>query len=72
GAAEEDEEPLENFPDWQRESILEAIKIIEDENETYLDFTLRNEYDEYELLEKFIETISEERIRDELFGEIQG
>lgn len=70
--AAEDEEPLENYPDWQRENIEKAIKIIEDENEAYLDFTLRNEYHEYEIVEKFIGTLSEAEVREELFGAIQG
>jgi hypothetical protein len=70
--AAEDEEPLEKFPDWQRENIETAIKIIEDENDAYLDFTLRNEYHEYEIIEEFIRTLSEDEVREELFGAIQG
>ncbi|MDQ0897759.1 MULTISPECIES: UPF0158 family protein [unclassified Paenibacillus] len=70
--AAEDEEPLEKFPDWQRENIETAIKIIEDENDVYLDFTLRNEYHEYEIIEEFIGTLSEDEVREELFGAIQG
>jgi hypothetical protein len=70
--AAEDEELLENYPDWQRENIEQAIKIIEDENEVYLDFTLRNEYHEYEIVEEFIGTLSGDEVRKELFGAIQG
>lgn len=70
--AAEDEEPLEKYPDWQRENIEQAIKIIEDEEETYLDFTLRDEFNEYELIEEFIETISDTEVREELFKAIQG
>ncbi|TXK80652.1 UPF0158 family protein [Paenibacillus sp. N3.4] len=70
--AAEDEEPLEKFPDWQRENIEKAIKIIEDENDAYLDFTLRNEYHEYEIIEEFIGILSEVEVREELFGAIQG
>jgi hypothetical protein len=70
--AAEDEEPLENYPDWQRENIEKAIKIIEDENEAYLDFTLRNEFHEYEIIEEFIGTLSDDEVREELFGAIQG
>ncbi|CAH1232634.1 hypothetical protein PAECIP111891_07068 [Paenibacillus allorhizoplanae] len=70
--AAEDEEPIENYPEWQRESIEQAIKIIEDENETFLDFTLRNDYHEYELVEEFIGTLSEVEVQEELFGAIQG
>lgn len=29
----EDVEPLELYPDWQRENVEKAIKIIEDEND---------------------------------------
>jgi hypothetical protein len=68
----EDEEPLDKYPDWQRENIEQAIKIIEDENEAYLDFTLRNEYHEYEIVEEFIGTLSDDEVREELFGAIQG
>jgi hypothetical protein len=70
--AAEDEEPIENYPEWQRENIEQAIKIIEDENETFLDFTLRNDYHEYELVEEFIGTLGEVEVREELFGAIQG
>jgi len=70
--AAEDEEPLENYPDWQKENIKQAIKILEDENEVYRGFTLRNEYNEYEIVEEFIGTLSEEKVRKELFGVIQG
>lgn len=70
--AAEDEDPLENYPDWQRENIEQAIQIIEDEDEVYLNFTLRNEYHEYEIIEDFIGTLSEAEVREELFGAIQG
>lgn len=70
--AAEDEESLEKFPDWQRENIERAIEIIEDEEGIYLDFTLRNEYHEYEIIEEFIGTIHEEEIREELYEAIQG
>jgi hypothetical protein len=70
--AAEDEEPLEKYPDWQRENIEEAIKILEDEDDAYLYFTLRNEYQEYEIIEEFIGTLSDDEVREELFDAIQG
>lgn len=70
--AAEDEDPLENYPDWQRENIEQAIKIIEDDAEVYLYFTLSNDYNEYEIVEEFIGTLSEAEVRKELFGAIQG
>lgn len=70
--AADDERPLENYPDWQRENIEQAIKILEDEDGAYLHFTLRNEYHEYEIVEEFIGTLSDEEVREELFEAIQG
>ncbi|WP_028612841.1 UPF0158 family protein [Paenibacillus harenae] len=70
--AAEDEEPLEIYPDWQRENIEQAIKIIEDEDEVYLNFTLRSEYREYEIVEEFIKTLENAEVREELFEAIQG
>lgn len=70
--AVEDEKPIERFPAWQRGNIEKAIEILEDEEEIYLDFTLRNECDEYEIMEKFIWTIRDEEIRDDLYNAIQG
>lgn len=71
GAAE-DEEPLEKFPVWQRENIEKAISIIDDEVGVYVDFTLRNEFNEYEIIEEFILSIKDQRIREELYDAIQG
>ncbi|SFE07093.1 Uncharacterised protein family (UPF0158) [Paenibacillus catalpae] len=71
GAAE-DEDPLEKFPEWQRENIEKAIQVLEDENGIYIDFTLRNDFNEYELMEDFIGALEDEKIREKLFEEIQG
>jgi hypothetical protein len=71
GAAE-DEKPLENFPDWQRENIKKAISIIEDEDGVYVDFTLRNDYNEYDIVQDFIGTLVDEDIREKMIEAIQG
>ncbi|WP_219837589.1 UPF0158 family protein [Paenibacillus sp. R14(2021)] len=71
GAAE-DEKPLEKFPEWQRENIAKAIQILEDEDGIYIDFTLRNDFNEYELMEDFIGALEDEKIREKLFVDIQG
>ncbi|KRF10162.1 hypothetical protein ASG89_01080 [Paenibacillus sp. Soil766] len=70
--AAEDEEPLEKFPDWQRENIEKAISIIEDEDGVYVDFTLRNNFNEYEIMEDFIVSQKDQKNREELYGTIQG
>jgi hypothetical protein len=71
GAAE-DEKPLESFPDWQRENIKKAISIIEDEDGVYVDFTLRNDYNEYDIVQDFIGTLVDEDIREKMNEAIQG
>ncbi len=70
--AAEDEKPLDKFPEWQRENIEKAIRIIEDEEEIYVDFTLKNDFNEYEIIEDFIGTLEDGDIREELFVAIQG
>lgn len=70
--AAEDEIPVEKFPEWQRENIKQAISIIEDEDGVFVDYTLRNEYNEYEIIEEFIGTIDNELVRDELYEAIRG
>ncbi|NIK72082.1 uncharacterized protein UPF0158 [Paenibacillus sp. BK033] len=70
--AAEDEQPLENFPEWQRENIQRAICILEDEQEKYADFTLKNDYNEYELIEEFISTLEDEEMNEALNTAIIG
>ncbi|MFC5452548.1 UPF0158 family protein [Paenibacillus aestuarii] len=71
-SAAEDEKPLDKFPEWQKENIEKAIRIIEDEDEIYVDFTLKNDFNEYEIIEDFIGTLEDGDIREELFEAIQG
>jgi len=70
--AAEDEEPLEKFPDWQRENIEKAIIITEDEDGVYLDFTLRNNFNEYQIIEEFIISHQDQKNREVLYDTIQG
>nr|WP_167282082.1 UPF0158 family protein [Paenibacillus lupini] len=70
--AAEDERPLENFPEWQRENIEQAICILEDEQGKYADFTLKNDYNEYEIIEEFINTLEDEKIKEALNDAIIG
>jgi hypothetical protein len=70
--AAEDELPLDNFPEWQRENIERAICILEDEQGKFTDFTLKNDYNEYELIEEFIRTLEDEKINEALNDAIIG
>lgn len=68
----EDEEPFEKFPDWQRENIEKAISIIEDEDGVFVDFTLRNNFNEYEIIEEFIVRLPDQKNREILDDTIRG
>ncbi|WP_244935706.1 UPF0158 family protein [Paenibacillus glycanilyticus] len=70
--AAEDERPLENFPEWQRENIERANCILEDEQGKFADFTLKNDYNEYELIEEFIRTVQDVDINEALSAAITG
>ncbi|MFH5183756.1 UPF0158 family protein [Paenibacillus sp. TAB 01] len=71
-SAAEDEQPLEKFPIWQRENIEKAIRIIEDEDGVYVDFTLKHDFNEYEIIENFIGTLEDGDIREVLYEATQG
>ncbi|MDG0791167.1 UPF0158 family protein [Cohnella ginsengisoli] len=71
-SAAEDEKPIDNFPELKKENIEKAIQILEDEDSVYVDFTLRNEFNEYEIIEDFIKALEPQEIREELFAAIQG
>ncbi|WP_336770858.1 UPF0158 family protein [Paenibacillus sp. MMO-58] len=68
----EDEWPLEKFPEWQRENIQRAICILEDEQGKYVDFTLKNDFNEYELIEEFIRNLEDKEINKALNTAIIG
>jgi len=70
--AAEDEQPLEDFPEWQRANIERAYSILEDEQGKFADFTLRNDYNEYELMEEFIRTVEDDNINEALSAAITG
>jgi hypothetical protein len=68
-AAEEDE-PLEDFPDWQHEAIRMAKDILETDH--YLSLPDRFEIHEYSIMERFCLSVDDEDIRDDLCNAIRG
>ena len=61
-AAEEDE-PLEDFPEWQHDAIRIARDIVETEH--YLPLPDRFEINEYQIMERFCLSVDDEDMRDE-------
>jgi len=68
-AAEEDE-PLEDFPDWQHDAIRIARDIVATEH--YLPLPDRFEINEYRIMERFCLSVDDEVIRDDLCNAIRG
>lgn len=71
--AEESEEgdDFNEYPEWQRESINEAIDIIENW-EDYIALPDRFEINEYRIMEDFCLSIRNERIQDDIYHSIKG
>ncbi len=70
GAAE-DEEPFEHLPEWEKENRIVAIDVIENP-EDYIELPNRYEINEYEMVENFCFTISDQRKQESLFNVIRG
>ena len=68
--AAEDDEPLDDFPEWQRESIQKAKKIIYEDNAPSL--PTKWDIHEYRIMKNFCYSIEDERISDSLFRAIRG
>jgi hypothetical protein len=68
-AAEEDE-PLEDFPEWQHDAIRIAQDIVETDH--YLPLPDRFEIHEYSIMERFCLLVDDEDIRDDLGNAIRG
>jgi DNA polymerase III alpha subunit (gram-positive type) len=68
-AAEEDE-PLEDFPEWQHDAIRIAKDIVETDH--YLPLPDRFEIHEYSIMERFCLSVDDEDIRDDLCNAIRG
>jgi hypothetical protein len=68
--AAENDEPLEDFPEWQHDTIRIAGEIIETEH--YLPLPDRFEINEYQTMEQFCLSVDDEDMRDDLCDAIRG
>src|SRR5215467_14293212 len=68
-AAEEDE-PLEDFPEWQHDAIRIAREILETDH--YLPLPTTFDIHEYSIMERFCLSVDDEDIRDDLCNAIRG
>jgi hypothetical protein len=69
--AAEEEEPFDHLPDWQEEDRKVAIDVIEN-FENYKELPTKYEVNEYEIMEDYCITISDQVKRDALLKAIKG
>ncbi len=69
--AAEDDEPIEDFPDWQQDLVRIAKKII-DETGNYIDLPTKFDIHEYSIMEKFCLSLNDDEICDTLYSLIKG
>ena len=68
--AAENNEPLEDFPEWQHEAIRIAGEIIETDH--YLPLPDRFEINEYRIMEQFCLSVDDDDLREDLCDTIRG
>ena len=68
--AAENDEPLEDFPDWQHDAIRIAGEIVATDH--YLPLPDRFEINEYRTMERFCLSVDDDDMRDDLCNAIRG
>lgn len=69
-SAAEEEEDLDDYPEWQRESILKAKEILASED--WIALPSKFEMDEYSMMEDFCRSIADPKLSDRLLNTIRG
>ena len=64
-------EEIDDLPDWERENKIIAIDV--DENfENYIELSTKYDINEYEIVEDFCQTVSDQQKQDILLRAIKG
>ncbi len=66
----EDEEMSEGFADWEKEEIAISKEILYSDD--YIALPDKFEFNEYRLMEKFCLSLSDEKLREEMYYSIKG
>ena len=69
--AVEDEKPFDHLPEWEQENRMIAIDVVEN-FENYIELPTKYEINEYEIMEDFCLTVSDQRKQDTLLRTIKG
>jgi hypothetical protein len=67
----EDEKPVDHLPDWQKENIMVAQDIVEND-ENYIELPTQDDINEYGIMEDFCLTVTNQKKQDSLFKAIRG
>jgi len=69
--AAEDDEPIEDFPDWQQNQVRVAKEIIAETGD-YIPLPTKFDINEYSMMERFCLSLDDPEISDVLYGSIKG
>jgi len=69
--ATEEEDSLEELPEWQREAIKVARDVLEN-SENYVELPSKYEIHEYRIMENFCNSIEDRQISETLWNAIKG
>lgn len=69
--AAEENEPLEDVPDWERELVATAREILADTGQ-YIQLPTKYDLDEYSIMESFCTSLDKKEIGDILYDLISG
>jgi hypothetical protein len=69
--AAEDDEPIEDFPDWQQDQIKIAKEILAETGD-YIGLPSKFDIHEYSIMERFCLSIDDPEISDTLYSLIKG
>ena len=69
--AAEDDEPLEDLPDWERDLVAIAREIITETGQ-YISLPTKFDIDDYSIMERFCVSLDNQEISDVLYDLIKG
>jgi len=70
-SAAEDDDPIEDFPDWEQDLVRIAKEII-DETRNYIDLPTKFDIHEYSIMEKFCLSLNDSEMCETFYNLIKG
>lgn len=69
--AVENQDPLENYPEWEQDNIKIAREILDNE-ENFLNLPTKHDIHEYQIMERFCLSVKDREVSEELYRAIKG